>query len=98
MPSRDARPLWLEPCPTNQRYRAQEQRMEEFRDERTLEEAILGYLHECPNAMETFEGIAEWWLLRRELRVDLRMLSRVLSRLTANGVLEVTGPVDRQRY
>ena len=34
-------------------------------EERVVAEAVLNYLADCPQAMDTEEGIAEWWLMRR---------------------------------
>jgi len=52
-----------------------------------IEQAVLGYLAEHPRAMDSLDGIAEWWLPRRRLRVELEALRRVLDRLTERGVL-----------
>jgi hypothetical protein len=49
---------------------------------------VLDYLAEHPQAMDTVEGIAEWWVMREQVRVDVRLLERVLHRLTEQGVLE----------
>jgi hypothetical protein len=66
--------------------------------ESKLEEAIRLYLAEHPEAMDTTEGIAEWWLMRQRIRVDLEALMKVLSRLTGEGVLEQIGDGDSARY
>ena len=54
-----------------------------------LEAEILEYLAEHPNAMDTLEGIAGWWLERHRIRVSVEALSRVLERLVESGVLEM---------
>jgi hypothetical protein len=51
-------------------------------------EAVLGYLREHPHGMETLEGIAEWWIPRRQVRVELESLGRVLQRLERLGLIE----------
>ncbi len=51
--------------------------------------AILGYLEEHPHGMDTLEGIAEWWLSRQQIRVEVATVTRVLGRLTERGALEV---------
>lgn len=63
-----------------------------------LEEAILAYLSEHPDAMETREGIAEWWVMRRVVRAEVEAITRVLHRLTARGVLEEVGAGAQCRY
>jgi hypothetical protein len=51
-------------------------------------EAILAYLREHPAAMDSREAIAEWWIMRRIVRVEVETVGRVLERLTAAGLLE----------
>ena len=58
----------------------------------------MKYLAEHPKAMDTLEGIAEWWVMRRQVRVDLDSLGRVLRLLTAQGLVDVDGEGDRARY
>ena len=68
------------------------------RREPELESAVRRYLAEHPEAMDTIEGIAEWWLMRERMRVDLEALNRTLGRLTDEGVLERLGAGDEARY
>ena len=63
-----------------------------------LEEAILDYLREHPDAMETREGIAEWWIMRRVVRAEVEAITRVLHTLTERGVLEEIGAGSQCRY
>jgi hypothetical protein len=67
-------------------------------DEEEMERAVIEYLRECPDSVESFRGIAEWWLLRREVRINVESLGRVLTRLTANGVLETFGSGEWRQY
>jgi hypothetical protein len=67
-------------------------------DEDQVATQILDYLKERPEAMDTLEGIAEWWLMRQRIRMDVAMLARVIRRLTERGVLEELGPPDDPRY
>jgi len=67
-------------------------------DEEEMTQAILGYLAEHPHAMDTLEGIAEWWLVRHHIRVSVTMLARVLQRLTESGAVEEFGSGDNRRY
>jgi Fe2+ or Zn2+ uptake regulation protein len=66
--------------------------------EEKLSSAILRYLAENPRAMDTLEGIAEWWIARQQIRVEVSTLIRVLNRLTERGLLEVTGTGEYARY
>ena len=66
--------------------------------EEELTSAVLQYLAEHPRAMDTLEGIAEWWIARQQIRVEVATLARVLRRLTERGLLEVTGSGDYARY
>ncbi len=57
-------------------------------DEPEIERAVLAYLAERPSAMDTFEGIALWWVRLQEMRFEVEALKAVLDRLTDRGVLE----------
>jgi hypothetical protein len=58
----------------------------------------LDYLSEHPQATDTLEGIAEWWVMREQVRVDVNLLERVLHRLTEQGFLEETGGGAQVRF
>jgi len=66
--------------------------------EEELTSAVLRYLAENPRAMDTLEGIAEWWIARQQIRVEVTTLARVLRRLAERGLLEVTGSGEYARY
>ena len=53
-----------------------------------MADAVLRYLSEHPQASDTLEGIAEWWMGSQEVRVDRSILSDALHDLTALGLLE----------
>lgn len=63
-----------------------------------LERALRHYLAEHPEAMDTTEGIAEWWLTRQRIVVDLEALDRTLRRLIRAGVLEKIGSGAEARF
>ena len=63
-----------------------------------LEKALRHYLAEHPEAMDTAEGIAEWWLVRQRIRIDLEALEMTLHRLTNEGVLEQLGSGTHTLY
>ena len=63
-----------------------------------MAEAVVRYLTEHPAAMDTLDGIAQWWLMRQVVRTDLERLQRVLTRLADTGVLEAVGQGESVRY
>jgi hypothetical protein len=63
-----------------------------------IAENVLGYLKECPSAMDTVSSIAEWWIPRAQIRTDVKLLAEVLDQLTVQGVLEQVGNGDERRY
>ncbi|MCC6318278.1 MAG: hypothetical protein IT361_11370 [Gemmatimonadaceae bacterium] len=38
--------------------------------------------------MDTLDGIAEWWILRQRIEIEVRRIARVLDGLVAEGYLE----------
>ena len=56
--------------------------------EAELSEAILLYLEEHPQAQDTVEGIASFWVMRQKVREDVEAVAMVLSKLTESGQLE----------
>ncbi|HEY0997793.1 MAG TPA: hypothetical protein VGD77_17520 [Gemmatimonadaceae bacterium] len=68
-----------------------------FADE-ALRGVILGYLAEHPAAMDSIEGIAEWWITRQQIRVDVERLASVLERLVAAGVLDAVDEGEARMY
>ncbi len=64
----------------------------------SLADLIVGYLRDRPGAMDSFRGIAEWWLMRQQLRVELDRLRTVLMQLRQDGILEAEGVGPEQRY
>jgi len=63
-----------------------------------LARSILNYLAEHPQATDTIEGIAEWWVMREQVRKDVELLQRVLRRLTQQGLLEEIHGGTQVRY
>lgn len=66
--------------------------------EQAVRSAILAHLKQCPRAMDTFDGIAEWWLMRQHMLVQLEVLTNVLARLTQDQTLEMIGPPENPCY
>jgi hypothetical protein len=66
--------------------------------EEQLAAAILRYLLEHPQAMDTLRGITDWWLMRQQVRVEMHEVAHALRRLSQLGVLEEVGDGDDRRY
>jgi hypothetical protein len=60
-------------------------------DDQSLMDAVIAYLAECPDAMDTKAGVTEWWVMRQEVRTRVDAVSRVLEKLVAAGLLEHVG-------
>lgn len=69
-----------------------------MRTDEEVAQDILGYLAEHPQAMDTAEGIAEWWIMRQQIRVNVATLTRVLRGMTERGQLEEIGTGEQRRY
>lgn len=60
---------------------------------------VLGYLIDNPEAQDTLEGIAEWWLLERKIESRTAKVKEALAELVAEGlILEREGSDSRLRY
>lgn len=59
---------------------------------------MLGYLSEHPQASDTLQGIAEWWITREQVKVDVEILRKVLRGLAEQGLLEESGAGEQKRY
>jgi hypothetical protein len=57
-------------------------------------DAILRYLHSHPDAVDTVEGIAKWWL-SPERCVDTGIVEAALARLEAQGLVHRRANADR---
>jgi hypothetical protein len=53
-----------------------------------LRALVLGYIDDHPTAMDTLDGIAEWWIRRQQIEIEVRRLSAVLAELVRDDVLE----------
>ena len=62
--------------------------MKQERDEdQEIARAVLRYLQEHPDAKDTLEGIAQWWLLRECTERKLAEVERGVSILVAKGLV-----------
>ena len=58
-------------------------------------DSILAYLVENPEARDTVEGIAQWWLLEQEIRFYLHEIETALDKLVSGGLLLKLGAIYR---
>lgn len=72
--------------------------MSKSENDEEVAEAILGYLEEHPHATDTVEGIAEWWIMRQQIRVNATTVTRVLQDLMERGLVEELGAGEQRRY
>ena len=60
---------------------------------------ILDYLKHNPSAEDTLEGIAQWWLLEQEIRIERARVKAALKWLVERSLLILRRGVDgRTRY
>jgi hypothetical protein len=57
-------------------------------------ETIMRYLDSHPDAADTVEGIAEWWL-PRALCADVPLVEQALARLLGQGLVRRQSNIDR---
>jgi Fe2+ or Zn2+ uptake regulation protein len=60
--------------------------------------AVMEYLARHPQAMDTVEGVAEWWLPQMHLPADLAGMRRVLDELAEQGLLERVAAEEHVHY
>jgi Fe2+ or Zn2+ uptake regulation protein len=53
-----------------------------------LARAVMRYLAEHPQAMDSAQGIAEWWVMREQVRVDVETVAKVLQQLVDEDQIE----------
>lgn len=56
--------------------------------------AILAYLRENPEARDTLEGVAEWWLLDQKVDCELARVEKALDQLVEADLIEVRKTSD----
>lgn len=59
---------------------------------------VLGYLARYPDAEDTLDGIADWWIPQQRIHVSVEQLVRVLRQLAEAGAVEPVGDGPRRRY
>lgn len=71
----------------------------ETKEDSEMVRDVLTYLVNNPDAQDTLEGIAEWWLLERKIESRAAKVKEVLAELVAKGlILERRGSDSRPRY
>jgi DNA-binding PadR family transcriptional regulator len=63
-----------------------------------LEQSILNYLVMQPSAKDTFQGIAEWWIMKDQINQSVDTISKALEKLVAEGFIVVKEFRDQERY
>jgi hypothetical protein len=64
----------------------------------SIADSILHYLEEHPQAMDTLEGIAGWWVQNNNAPLSMDALARVLDVLIERGDVQVVGTGAARRY
>jgi predicted transcriptional regulator of viral defense system len=59
---------------------------------------LMEYFAQHPRAMDTAEGVVEWWIPAERIRTDAEAVHRILERLTEQGVLERIGSGEYAHY
>lgn len=60
---------------------------------------ILSYLSDHPDANDTIEGIAQWWLLEQQVKQQVPLIEKALAELVDKGfVFQQGGSNGRRRY
>lgn len=54
-------------------------------DESKVRRQILQYLHEQPQASDTLEGVAKWWMMRHQVNESVMLTRQALDYLVAAG-------------
>jgi hypothetical protein len=65
---------------------------------RPLADEVLAYVVRHPEAQDTVEGIAEWWLLEQRIRHAVSDVEAALSELVGNGFLVARQCTDGRTY
>jgi hypothetical protein len=70
-----------------------------FLDKSKIAYEILAYLLDHPDAQDTLEGVAEWWLLERKIRDHVEIVKEALDELVREGwVIQLESVDSRIHY
>lgn len=59
---------------------------------------ILAYLSENPDAQDTLEGIAEWWLSEKTVKPNITVVGEALTELVDRGLVIARSGKDTQTF
>jgi len=71
---------------------------QESGDDQKIAVAVLRYLQEHPDAKDTLEGIAQWWLLTEYVERKLEEVKRGVAILLVRGLIVEVRKEGRQPY
>jgi Fe2+ or Zn2+ uptake regulation protein len=60
---------------------------EQMTNDSTLDQRILKYLQERPQACDTLQGIASWWVMCQQVNDSIIGVQQVLETLKAQGLV-----------
>ena len=63
----------------------------------TISLAIINHLKKNPDAGDTLEGIADWWLEIERIDTAVHEISRILEVLVVNGTLRVIETISGEK-
>jgi len=67
--------------------------------ERLIRKDILDYLARNPQAQDTLDGIAGWWLLEQQFLRTKETVQKILDQLVREGLIEsIQGPDGKIHY
>lgn len=69
-----------------------------MKDEERIALDIVSYLTQKPSAKDTFEGIAEWWLLKQEINKAVDNVDQALALLESKGFVSVKHYRGQEKY
>ena len=68
-------------------------------EKRDISQEILEYLRKHPEASDTLEGIAEWWLLNQRIHYEMQRVKAAILKLVKQGcIIELKNKGSGIRY
>lgn len=68
------------------------------RETSRMAKEIIAYLADHPDAQDTLEGIAEWWLLERKIMGQTKLIREALAELVNDGFIVETKKESTSHY